>query len=50
MPRAVSILNQVYGIPIALSTAYTYTQNFRRNSEQAKRHHEGSAKIPDTSP
>ena len=49
MPRAFSILNQVYGIPIALSTAYTYTQNFRRNSNQAKRHHEGSAKNPDIS-
>lgn len=39
MPRAVSIINQVYGIPFVLSTAYTYTQHFRRISNQANRHH-----------
>ena len=49
MPRAVSIINQVYGIPIALSTAYTYTNNFRQKSIQAKRHHENTAKNPDVS-
>jgi hypothetical protein len=28
IPRAVSIMNQVYGIPISLSSAYTYTENY----------------------
>lgn len=32
MPRAVSILQQLYGIPIKLSTAYTYTKNFKANT------------------
>ena len=40
MPRCVSILQQVFGIPITLSTAYTYTDNFKRGTRQAKRHHE----------
>lgn len=49
MPRAVSILNQTFGIPIALSTAYTYTQNFISKSKQAERHHEGKSINPDIS-
>ena len=38
MPRAVSILQQLYDIPIKLSTAYTYTKNFKANTYQEKRH------------
>ncbi|CAG2236052.1 unnamed protein product [Mytilus edulis] len=41
MPRCVSILNQVFGIPLKLSTAYTYTENFRSKTNQVKRHYEG---------
>lgn len=41
MPRCVSIDNQVFGIPLRLSTAYTFTENFRSKTNQAKRHHEG---------
>lgn len=41
MTRCVSILNQIYGIPISVSTAYTYTDNYRAKSKQAMRHHEG---------
>ena len=40
MPRCVSILQNVYDIPISLSAAYTYTENFRSGSFQARRHHE----------
>ena len=29
MPRAVTILNDIYNIPISLSAAYTYTENYR---------------------
>lgn len=36
-----SILNEIYGIPISLSAAYTYTENYRNLSYQAKRHHSG---------
>lgn len=46
MPRCVSTLNQVFGIPIKLSTAYTYTENFRSKTNQAKRHHEGRGLNP----
>jgi hypothetical protein len=36
----------VFGIPIKLSTAYTYTENFRSKTNQAKRHHEGRGLNP----
>ncbi|WAQ93675.1 hypothetical protein MAR_006146 [Mya arenaria] len=49
MPRAVSILQQTFGIPILLSAAYTYTENYRSKSNQAKRHHEGMNINPDIS-
>jgi hypothetical protein len=39
MPRCVSILREVYDIDISVSAAYTYTENFREKSYQAKRHH-----------
>lgn len=42
MPRCCSILQQLYDIPIKLSTAYTYTKNFRMGSHQAKRHSHAS--------
>ncbi|CAG2227923.1 unnamed protein product [Mytilus edulis] len=42
MPRAVSILNQVYDIPIKLSTAYTYTKNYKSGTHQSKRHQHSS--------
>ena len=43
---------------ISLSTCYNYTQNFRKGTREAKRHHEGRAinacvslhKAPDTAP
>ena len=35
MPRCCSISQQLYDIPIKLSTAYTYTMNFRMRSHQA---------------
>ena len=41
MPRAVSVLGQAFGINISLSAAYTYTNNFKSKTLQAKRHHEG---------
>ena len=46
MPRCLSILNQYFGIPIKLSTAYTYTEYFRSKSKQARRHHAGSGINP----
>ena len=46
MPCCVSILDQYFGIPIKLSTAYTYTENFRSKPKQARRHHEGSGINP----
>lgn len=49
MPRAVSVLQQTFGIPISLSAAYTYTENFRSKSHQARRHHEGLKINPDIS-
>lgn len=46
MPRCCSILQQLYDIPIKLSTAYTYTQSFKAGTYQAKRHqHENTADI-----
>lgn len=39
MPRAVSILQQLYGIDISLSCAYTYTQSCKQGTIQALRHH-----------
>ena len=39
MPRAVSILQQAYGIDISLSCAYTYTQSCKLGTLQSKRHH-----------
>ena len=46
MPRCVSILNQYFGIPIKLSTAYTYAKKFLLKSKQARRHHAGSGINP----
>lgn len=40
MPRCVSILQDVFNINISLSAAYTYTENYRSKSIQARRHHE----------
>lgn len=42
MPRCVSVLNQVFDIPISLSAAYTYTDNYKSGSMQALRHHQGT--------
>lgn len=41
MPRCVSILNQVFGIPISVSAAYNYTDNAKSNTAEAKRHNGG---------
>ena len=49
MPRPVSIMNQIYGLPISLSAAYTYTENSRSKSIQGKRHHEGKGINPNIS-
>ena len=46
MPRCVSILEQVSGIDMSLSCAYSYTDNFRSKTHQAKRHHEGKGLNP----
>ena len=41
MPRCVTILQDIFNINISISAAYTYTENYRSKSLQAKRHHEG---------
>lgn len=46
MPRCVTILQEVYGIDISLSAAYTYTETFRSKTKQAARHHEGKGVNP----
>eukprot|EP00854_Cymbomonas_tetramitiformis_P029283 gene29283-36447_t len=41
MPRAVAIINDHFQIPVSISCAYTYSENFRAGTAQAKRHHAG---------
>ncbi len=47
MPRVMCILQQQFGIEhLALSTLYSYTENYRSKSKQAQRHHEGKGVNP----
>ncbi|XP_021376553.1 uncharacterized protein LOC110465207 [Mizuhopecten yessoensis] len=38
IPKAVSVLQQLYDIPISVSTAYTYRKSYKERTHQAKRH------------
>lgn len=49
IPRCVSIMMQVFGIDLSISAAYTYTQNYKKGSYQAKRHHDGKNINPNIS-
>ena len=40
MPRCCKIMKEIFHIPISLSSLYTYTDNARKGSLQAHRHHE----------
>ena len=46
MPRLVSILTEVFNVDISISAAYTYTENYRSGSYQARRHHATKKKNP----
>ncbi len=46
MPRCHSILEQVFGIDISLSALYTYTENYKSKTHQARRHQEGKGVNP----